>query len=528
MLSFYIAQIKTIPGDVAGNLSRMINLWKEYDGKVDILVFPAYSISGFFPGDYLLKRDFIYRINAAINELKELSTRMKSYIIFGTPYAVEDRLFDAAIVIGNGDLIAVSCSKNVVGKMVCLSNSSRYFYPGDGPVVFSVGSTRVIIAKTEDLSLISEENGVETIVALDSTPYFYGSYSRLESYVSEIAGRLKSYIVNVRMVGGYDEFVFDGRTIVANPLGKVVVRLAAFEESGLVVPLSGNFKYVEENLEDAAELYKAVSLSLHDFFNFNHFDGVILGLSGGIDSSLVTTIAVDTLGSDKVRVLFMPTEFTSDLSREDSYRLAANLGVRIDEVSISNIVSVYRTLMGNIFGYEGFTVADENIQARARANLLFYISNRENLLVLATSNKSETAVGYATLYGDMTGGFAPIKDVYKTWVYKLARYRNSVGEVIPERVILRAPSAELKPGQTDQDVLPPYSILDKILELYIEENLTEEEIVEMGYHRDTVKIVIDMVRKSEYKRRQGPPGPKLTKRSFDVDWHMPITFEIRY
>ncbi|RME09926.1 MAG: NAD(+) synthase, partial [Aquificota bacterium] len=276
---------------------------------------------------------------------------------------------------------------------------------------------------------------------------------------------------------------------------------------------------VESSPSEEEELYRAIRLALEDYVRKNSFERVVLGLSGGIDSSLVACLAVDALGKEKVVGVFMPSEFTSRESREDVYQLAKNLGFELLEYPITE---VYRSYLNTVNSQE-LTTAEENLQARIRANILFYLSNRYGWLVLSTSNKSESAVGYTTIYGDMAGGFAPIKDLYKTWVYRLARYRNSISPDIPERVFLRPPTAELRPGQTDQDTLPPYELLDRVLELHIEEGMGLEEIVSEGYDRELVRRVLQMVKRAEYKRKQAPPGPKLTKRAFGKDWRMPIS-----
>ncbi|MCX7990267.1 MAG: NAD(+) synthase, partial [Aquificaceae bacterium] len=276
---------------------------------------------------------------------------------------------------------------------------------------------------------------------------------------------------------------------------------------------------LERVLEGEEELHRAITLSLEDYARKNGFEKVVLGLSGGVDSSLVACLAVDALGNEKVVGVFMPSEFTSEESREDVYLLVKNLRIELLEYPI---IGVYRTFLETLSS-DGLGVAEENLQARIRANILFYLSNRYGWLVLSTSNKSESAVGYTTIYGDMAGGFAPIKDLYKTQVYRLAKYRNDLKRDIPERVLLRPPSAELRPGQKDQDTLPPYDILDLLLELYLEEGLGFEGLVEKGFEEEVVRKVIEMVKRAEYKRKQAPPGPKLTKRAFGKDWRMPIS-----
>ncbi|MFN3946719.1 MAG: NAD+ synthase, partial [Aquificaceae bacterium] len=393
----------------------------------------------------------------------------------------------------------------------------------------------------------------EVLININASPYYFGKYEFRENFLKARAEDNIAYVVYVNLVGGQDELVFDGRSLVISPEGKLLARAKAFEEDLLILsldieevkrkrltdlrlrerePQSVEKVFIpslpkrekmpprlEESPKGEEEIYKAITLAIRDYVEKNRFKKVVVGLSGGIDSSLVACLAVDALGRERVVGVFMPSPFTSLESKEDAYDLAKNLQIEILEYPIKGIYEKYLEL----FDPKDITVAEENLQARIRANILFYLSNKYGWLVLSTSNKSESAVGYTTIYGDMAGGFAPIKDLYKTYVYRLAYYRNTIEPLIPERVLTKAPTAELRPNQKDQDTLPPYPLLDKILELYIEEGLGFQELLERGFEEETLKRVIKMLKLAEYKRKQAPLGPKITKRAFGKDWRMPIT-----
>ncbi|MFN3264943.1 MAG: NAD+ synthase, partial [Aquificaceae bacterium] len=491
-----------------------------------------------------------------LDELVSLSRGMSSLLVLGTPYYEED-LYNALVLIGRGEVLGVY--KKTFLPNYSVFDEKRYFRAGREPLMLEINGVRVGFSVCEDIwhpdgwERYYALSGCEVLININASPYYRGKYQFKENFLKARAQDNLAYVVYVNMVGGQDELVFDGRSIVVDPEGKVMARAKAFEEDLLLVSLDiervrrkrlldlrlrervvervkpvslSDFPErervsarVESSPSEEEELYRAIRLALEDYVRKNSFERVVLGLSGGIDSSLVACLAVDALGKEKVVGVFMPSEFTSRESREDVYQLAKNLGFELLEYPITE---VYRSYLNTVNSQE-LTTAEENLQARIRANILFYLSNRYGWLVLSTSNKSESAVGYTTIYGDMAGGFAPIKDLYKTWVYRLARYRNSISPDIPERVFLRPPTAELRPGQTDQDTLPPYELLDRVLELHIEEGMGLEEIVSEGYDRELVRRVLQMVKRAEYKRKQAPPGPKLTKRAFGKDWRMPIS-----
>ncbi len=556
ILNLALAQINPLLGSVEANISKIKLLSEQAQDIAHMVIFPELALCGYPPEDLLLRYDFIERCMLSLEELVEFSKNLSSVLVFGMPYYDGD-LYNALVVVAEGKILGVY--KKTFLPNYSVFDEKRYFRSGREPLVVEIGGVKVGFSVCEDIwhpdgwERFYALSGCEVLVNINASPYYKGKYEFKENFLRARAQDNIAYVVYVNMVGGQDELVFDGRSMVIDPEGKVIARAKAFEEDLLFVSLevervkrkrlldlrlrekgvdnpSVNAFIpaqekalcevrVEVSPRDEEEVYKALLLAIRDYVEKNSFERVVLGLSGGIDSSLVACLAVDALGKDRVVGVFMPSEYTSTESREDVYELAENLQIELLEYAISEIYRAYL----ETFSSRELTVAEENLQARIRANILFYLSNKYGWLVLSTSNKSESAVGYSTIYGDMAGGFAPIKDLYKTWVYKLARYRNSIKPDIPERVLLKPPTAELRPNQTDQDTLPPYELLDQVLELHIEEGMGLEDIVALGFDRELVKKVLRMVRRAEYKRRQAPIGPKLTKRAFGKDWRMPIS-----
>ncbi len=556
ILNLALAQINPLLGSVEANISKIKLLSEQAQDIAHMVIFPELALCGYPPEDLLLRYDFIERCMLSLEGLVEFSKNLSSVLVFGMPYYDGD-LYNALVVVAEGKILGVY--KKTFLPNYSVFDEKRYFRSGKEPLVVEIGGVKVGFSVCEDIwhpdgwERFYALSGCEVLVNINASPYYKGKYEFKENFLRARAQDNIAYVVYVNMVGGQDELVFDGRSMVIDPEGKVIARARAFEEDLLFVSLAVERVKrkrlldlrlrekgvdnpsvnafiptqekalcevrVEVSPKDEEEVYKALLLAIRDYVEKNSFERVVLGLSGGIDSSLVACLAVDALGKDRVVGVFMPSEYTSTESKEDVYELAENLQIELLEYAISEI---YRTYL-ETFGSRELTVAEENLQARIRANILFYLSNKYGWLVLSTSNKSESAVGYSTIYGDMAGGFAPIKDLYKTWVYKLARYRNSIKPDIPERVLLKPPTAELRPNQTDQDTLPPYELLDKVLELHIEEGMGLEDIVALGFDRELVKKVLRMVRRAEYKRRQAPIGPKLTKRAFGKDWRMPIS-----
>ncbi len=556
ILNLALAQINPLLGSVEANISKIKLLSEQAQERAHMVIFPELALCGYPPEDLLLRYDFIERCMLSLEELVEFSKNLSSVLVFGMPYYDGD-LYNALVVVAEGKILGVY--KKTFLPNYSVFDEKRYFRSGREPLVVEIGGVKVGFSVCEDIwhpdgwERFYALSGCEVLVNINASPYYKGKYEFKENFLRARAQDNIAYVVYVNMVGGQDELVFDGRSMVIDPEGKVIARARAFEEDLLFVSLevervkrkrlldlrlrekgvdnpSVNAFIpaqekalcevrVEVSPRDEEEVYKALLLAIRDYVEKNSFERVVLGLSGGIDSSLVACLAVDALGKDRVVGVFMPSEFTSSESREDVYELSKNLDISLLEYPIKEVYRTYLTLLDS----KELSIAEENLQARIRANILFYLSNKYGWLVLSTSNKSESAVGYSTIYGDMAGGFAPIKDLYKTWVYKLARYRNSIKPDIPERVLLKPPTAELRPNQTDQDTLPPYELLDQVLELHIEEGMGLEDIVALGFDRELVKKVLRMVRRSEYKRRQAPIGPKLTKRAFGKDWRMPIS-----
>ena len=556
ILNLALAQINPLLGSVEANISKIKLLSEQAQERAHMVIFPELALCGYPPEDLLLRYDFIERCMLSLEELVEFSKNLSSVLVFGMPYYDGD-LYNALVVVAEGKILGVY--KKTFLPNYSVFDEKRYFRSGREPLVVEIGGVKVGFSVCEDIwhpdgwERFYALSGCEVLVNINASPYYKGKYEFKENFLRARAQDNIAYVVYVNMVGGQDELVFDGRSMVIDPEGKVIARAKAFEEDLLFVsievervkrkrlldlrlrekgvdnPSVNAFipaqekalceVRVEVSPKDEEEVYKALLLAIRDYVEKNSFERVVLGLSGGIDSSLVACLAVDALGKDRVVGVFMPSEFTSSESREDVYELSKNLDISLLEYPIKEVYRTYLTLLDS----KELSIAEENLQARIRANILFYLSNKYGWLVLSTSNKSESAVGYSTIYGDMAGGFAPIKDLYKTWVYKLARYRNSIKPDIPERVLLKPPTAELRPNQTDQDTLPPYELLDQVLELHIEEGMGLEDIVALGFDRELVKKVLRMVRRAEYKRRQAPIGPKLTKRAFGKDWRMPIS-----
>lgn len=562
MFNITLAQLNFTVGDIEANKKKILKVIEENKDVSHLIVFPELALSGYPPEDLLLQPHFWAECKKALEDIIAKSKNYDTVIAVGLPYYEFD-LYNALVVIYKGEVLGIYKKHYLPNYSVF--DEYRYFRKGEEPLIIEINGYRVAFSICEDIwypdgvERKTALAGAQLIVNVNASPYHIGKYFFKESFLKARAQDNICFVSYINLVGGQDELVFDGRSLVISPDGTIIARAKAFEEDILTVslelkevkrkrvmdlrwreassretPIRINFSLnlkkksfckprIEYLPKEEEEVYKALKLGLKDYVNKNGFEKVILGLSGGIDSSFVACLAADALGKDKVVGIYMPSQFSSQESYEDAKILAQNLGIEFHVIPIENIYNAYFKEFEKEICEIEFDVADENIQARIRANILFYFSNKFGYLVLSTSNKSETAVGYTTIYGDMSGGFAPIKDIYKTWVYKLARYRNSLKPDIPERVFQKPPSAELRPNQTDQDTLPPYEILDKILVLYIEENLSPEEIISKGLPPEAVYKTINMLRKNEYKRKQAPVGIKVTKRAFGRDWRMPIT-----
>jgi len=544
------AQINCTVGDLKGNAEKILEYIEKAQGTgVDIVAFPELAITGYPPDDLLLKTSFI---NDNLKTIRELAKKIGDIIVIaGFVDRTQGKIFNAAAIIHRGKIKAIYHKKLLPNYGVF--DEKRYFSQGDenpvyraeteqGRFIFGVSICEDIWHDTGPIKIQAKQKA-SLIFNINASPYHMEKIKEREKIVKDMAEENNVYIVYTNLVGGQDELVFDGQSFIVEPGGKIVSRADAFKEQLLIhdieVPLrkirnniifrlnerkKENIScYLSQHLSLEQEIYEALVLGLRDYVSKNGFQKTVIGISGGIDSALVTTIAVDALGKDRVIGVFMPSRFTSQDSISDAKNLAQNLGIKLLEIPIEEIFSSYLKTLQPHFENTKPDITEENIQARIRGNLLMALSNKFGYLVLTTGNKSEISTGYATLYGDMAGGFAVIKDVPKTIVYKLARYRNSLKPVIPEHIITREPTAELRANQKDTDSLPPYEILDEILKMYVEQDKSIDYITKKGFDRDTTARVVRMVDRSEYKRRQAPPGIKITPRSFGKDRRMPIT-----
>ena len=570
-----LVELNPVVGDFEGNLTKIVEAVKEADRKgADLIIFPELVLTGYTPEDLLLREDFLKQTDETLRRLINRLEETEAVVVLGYPKLSEEGfLYNTLGVVYKGELLGEYYKHYLPNYGVF--DEYRYFKPGEHLLLLNYGKVKVGFLICEDIwhpSLAREYAllGVDLLVAINASPYEVGKFNRKLKFVSARSTDGLYYTAYVNLVGGQDSLVFDGRSFVVSPQGEILYVSKPFCEEISIVEIDtetvkrcrlrdqrvkeasicevvgrkvvtvevdrepkgtvkeSSFNYHPPRFEE--ELYLALVTGIRDYFHKQGFKRAILGISGGIDSALVATLAVKALGKDNVLGLYMPTKFNSNESYEDAKRLAENLGITFKVVEIEPFFERFEELFSQMFKNWSFDVADENIQARIRANVLFYFSNKEGYIVLATSNKSEAAVGYTTIYGDMAGGFAPIKDVYKTWVYRLAKWINEKEgkELIPERIIEKPPSAELRPNQKDQDTLPPYEVLDAILMMYIEDGLSVEEITARGFERSIVERVVKMVHRAEYKRKQSPLGVKVTRVSFDKDWRMPIVKRLKF
>ncbi len=534
-----IAQINPIMGDLAFNLEKITQFSRDaFQQGAQLIITPELALTGYSPEDLLLRPSFYVAVQKA---LETLTQRLRDEIdpsccvVVGYPRAAADgTYYNSAAVLQYGKIVTIYDKQSLPNYMVF--DEERYFTAGEKPCVFDLNGIRFGInicadIWNEEAPCRAKEAGAEVLLVLNASPYHMGKQHARYELLNDQALSHRFSIVYANLVGGQDELVFDGSSCVLNSQGHITHQLSAFrEELGIVEldlntrqPVTGK-KSIPAPLE--ANIYECLCLSVKDYVEKNHFRGVLLGLSGGIDSALTLAIAVDALGPERVSAIMMPSPYTAQISLDDSRQMIENLGVFYKEIPIDHLFQAYlKELIPHFeaLGYQGRDTTEENLQARIRGNILMAFSNKTGALVLTTGNKSEMAVGYATLYGDMAGGFGVLKDITKTMVYRLARYRNSINADIPERIITRAPSAELKPDQTDQDTLPPYEILDQILEYYVEQDYSIQEMIQAGLNENDVRRVVRMIDLSEYKRRQAPLGVRVTYRGFGKDRRYPIT-----
>ena len=523
-----IAQLNQVVGDLRGNAQRLAAAIEEgRRGGASLVVTPELSLSGYPPEDLLLRPAFL---DACARELTALAERVRGVTaLVGYPEVREGLRHNAAAVIRDGSIQHVYRKAELPNYTVF--DEQRYFTPDGTPCVFSVDGVRCAVIICEDVwfpasAARAKTAGAELIAVVNGSPYHTRQQALRLEQVSARARETGLPIVYVNRVGGQDELVFDGASFVVDRHGAVAQQLPAWHETIALVHFDGaSPKHVRGGLDERLEphVYHALVMGVRDYIDKNGFPGVLIGLSGGIDSALTLAVAVDALGRARVRALMLPSRYNASISLEDAREMAGIVGVRYDEMPIEPIFNTYLETLASEFAGRRADAAEENVQARIRGTLLMALSNKFGSIVLTTGNKSEMAVGYATLYGDMAGGFAVLKDISKTLVYRLARYRNTLGRVIPERIITRAPSAELRANQTDQDSLPPYDVLDAILEAYVERDLSPAEIVAQGFAAEHVRKVVRLIKINEYKRRQAAVGIRITPRGFGKDWRYPIT-----
>ncbi|MHB1586621.1 MAG: NAD+ synthase [Acidiferrobacteraceae bacterium] len=535
-LRVVLAQLNLMVGDLDGNVERMRAAAFEARDALGahLVVFPELAVTGYPPEDLLFRSDTAPRVARALKRLEDGARGID--MLVGYPLATECGLYNAAAWLRDGR--AMATYRKCVLPNYGVFDEQRYFTPGTAPSVFEIHGIRVGITICEDIwvpgpAKAARDAGAVTIVNMNASPFHLGKGIEREAVVRSRVRETGCAVLYANLVGGQDEFLFDGSSFAVSRDAEVRMRAPGFEEGLFVVDLDTSGEVLAGTVVPIAEadasLYDALVLGVRDYVRKNRFDGVLIGLSGGIDSALTLALAVDALGADQVRAVMMPSPYTSALSLSGASDEAARLGVDYQVIPIDGLFDDFmRALSVDGPGVQGGVMA-ENLQARIRGVVLMAVSNRSGRLVLTTGNKSEIAVGYATLYGDMAGGLAVIKDVSKTRVYRLAQLVNdrarARGEppVIPDEVILRPPSAELAHGQKDSDSLPPYDVLDPIVEAYVEQNLSIDEIVAQGLERSTVLRVLALIRRNEHKRRQSPPGIRVTRRAFGRDWRYPIT-----
>lgn len=526
-----VAQINCTLGDLAGNAARIL----DYAARArlqgaTLLLTPELSLCGYPPEDLLLRDGFYRACDRALHALAQQVQGIT--VVVGHPHESRGKHYNAASVLRDGKVIATYHKHALPNYSVF--DEERYFTSGVAPCVFEMDGIKFALGICADIwqehaAQHAREAGAQVLLVLNASPYHLGKQLSRHEAIRDRIGETGLTVVYANMVGGQDELVFDGSSFAMDTEGKLTHQFAHFEEELGMVEIRDGKILVGEIVaapQHEESIYHALCLGVKDYIGKNRFPGVLLGLSGGIDSALTLALAVDALGADRVRAVMMPSPYTAQISLDDAQEMASILGVRYDVLDIRPAFDAYLATLSKQFEGMAPDATEENIQARIRGNLLMALSNKTGLLVLTTGNKSEMTVGYCTLYGDMAGGFAVLKDVSKTWVYRLAHYRNGLGRVIPERIITRPPSAELKLDQTDQDSLPPYNVLDGIMACYVESNLTIAEIVARGYAESDVRRVVKLIRINEYKRRQAPVGVRITDRGFGKDWRYPIT--VRY
>ena len=527
-----LAQFNPVVGDLDGNAARIAELADQaVVAGAGLLLTPELALCGYPPEDLALRDDF-YAENARV--LSGLAARLPQglSVVVGHPLMEDERRYNAATVLRDGQVVAVYRKQHLPNYSVF--DEVRTFSPGSEPCVFEAGGVQFGLIVCEDLwfpgpMAQAKMAGAEAMLVLNASPFHIGKQTERHAIAHARVFENGLPLVYLNMVGGQDELIFDGGSFAVNAQGEIAAQCPAFEEGLYFVELDGDKFKGEMHAQPGIEagVYRALVVGVRDYIGKNGFAGALVGLSGGIDSALTVAIAADALGPERVHAVMMPSRYTADISVQDAEELAKNLGIQYSVQPIKPMFDAFLSELANEFAGKAPDTTEENIQARIRGVILMALSNKFGKLVLTTGNKSEMATGYATLYGDMAGGYAVLKDISKTLVWALSRYRNTLSPVIPERIITRPPSAELRPDQVDQDSLPPYDILDAIMERYVELDRSPAEIVAEGFDEATVRKVVRLIDFSEYKRRQAPPGIRVTKRGFGRDRRYPITNKYR-
>ena len=541
-LSVALAQLNLCVGDLAGNARQSIAAIQEARAKkADVILFPELTLSAYPPEDMVFRGDFLDQVKTILTTIKAESEGI--VVVIGYPALVEGAIYNAAAVFRDGECIGEYAKQELPNYKVY--DEERWFVAGEKELIVDIKGVRCGILVCEDIwhegpIRQSVGAGAEAVLILNASPYRYDKHERRQQVVADNAKKYQCPIAYTNLVGGQDELVFDGDSMLIDRNGQRLLATPLMEAGLLMGELpvdtegdagavADTADYVtQRNAAIDAHTYQALVTGTRDYVHKNGFKGVLLGLSGGIDSGLTLAIAVDALGAENVEAVMMPFHYTAEMSKEDAAEQAAMLGVTYRQIPIAPLYESFKAGLADAFTDHDDDVTEENLQARIRGMLLMSMSNKFGKLLLSTSNKSESAVGYATLYGDMAGAFAPLKDVYKMTVYRLSSYRNTLSPAIPQRVIDRPPSAELAPGQLDQDSLPDYDVLDAILERIMERDQGLSEIVAAGYPKAVVQRVMNLLLLSEYKRRQAAPGVRITQRGFGKDWRYPITSKWRH
>jgi len=521
LINILMAQINPSIGDISTNCDKIIEIIKNHKDTHDLIVFPELALTGYLLEDLLFRKELYTQINSSLEKIRLICDN-DCHVIVGHPQKIKNEIFNQASIFAN-NICKINYSKQKLPNYGVF-DENRYFTASTNPFpVFNIKQSKVKFCICEDLWQnepvdVINDGYCDILVTINASPYETTKYKRRLIMCKKYAS-LGVHVIYVNQIGGQDELVFDGASFALNPKEKIIAQSPQFIEYTQTVSLNSNTtnNQIHPILNTNASIYAAIVLGLKDYAHKNKFKKVVLGLSGGIDSALCLAMAVDAFGPSQVTAVLLPSQFTADMSNEDAIKMANNLGVKHLKLAIQDnyngLLSSIKQLTNN-----PNELTKQNLQARIRGILLMAISNNTNAMLICTSNKNEAAVGYSTLYGDMIGGYAPIKDLFKTMVYKLANYRNKLEPIIPERIITRPPSAELAHDQKDEDSLPKYEILDPILKLYIEKNLTPKEIAARGYSQESIAEVIRLIRNSEYKRKQAPIGPKISSRAFGKDW----------